>query len=65
MLPRPTTTGRPKGGIDDLEFDELDPCCQKEIVDKRRKAEISAQLRTIDRSNDRLDARRTVFNWAR
>jgi hypothetical protein len=48
-------------GADELPWDELDPCCQQEILDKRRKAEVNSKLRVVDRSNDRMDARKRVF----
>ena len=41
----------PKDGEDELPFDELDPCCQKEILEQRHKKEVNSQLRTVDRSN--------------
>jgi hypothetical protein len=48
---------------DELPFDELDPCCQKEIINERKKKEINSKLRNVDRSNNRLDAKHTVFSF--
>lgn len=36
-------------------FDQLDPCCQRELEDRKKAATIKAQLRTIDRSYERYD----------
>ena len=36
-------------------FDELDPCCQREYLDRKKANTISAQLRKVDRSNVRYD----------
>lgn len=47
--------------MDGIEFDLLDPCCQKEIVNERKKKEINQKLRHYDRSNSRLDLCFTVF----
>jgi len=47
---------------DTLPFDELDPCCQKEILHKRKEKEIKSQLRHVDRSNQRYDAANSVFS---
>ena len=44
----------PKDGEDTLPFDELDPCCQKEIEIARKKKIVSEKLRTVDRSLRRL-----------
>lgn len=46
---------------DTLPFDELDPCCQKEILNKKRQKEVKSKLRTVDRSNQRWDAGNSVF----
>ena len=46
---------------DELPFDELDPCCQKEIESDRRKAALARELRQTDRSNVRHDLVQTVF----
>ena len=36
-------------------FDQLDPCCQRELEDRKKAATVKAQLRTIDRSYERYD----------
>lgn len=46
-----------------LPFDELDPCCQKEIINERKKKEVNSKLRTVDRSNRRLDTQHAVFTY--
>lgn len=46
---------------DELPFDELDPCCQREILERRRYNEVSSQLRRVDRSELRHDARNGVL----
>ena len=46
---------------DELPEDELDPCCQKERENERRKFAVSKELRKTDRSNVRNDLRKTVF----
>ena len=48
-------------GDDELPFDELDPCCQREILERRRYNEVSSQLRRVDRSELRHDARNGVL----
>lgn len=48
----------PSKFADFTDFDQLDPCCQKEIIHERKKQEISTKLREFDRSEKRLD----VFN---
>jgi hypothetical protein len=40
---------------DDLPFDELDPCCQREILDRRKEYEIRKRLNKTDRSQIRLN----------
>jgi len=47
--------------MDGIEFDLLDPCCQKEVLNERKKKEITNKLRYYDRSNTRLDMCFTVF----
>lgn len=42
-------------------FEYLDPCCQKEILERRHYNEVGQSLRTVDRSQRRLDAAGTVF----
>ena len=44
-----------------LPFDELDPCCQKEIEIERKVSAVKSQLRTHDRSNIRFDLTRSVM----
>jgi hypothetical protein len=46
---------------DELPFEELDPCCQREILERRRFNEVSSQLRTVDRSEHRHDVRSGVL----
>ncbi len=48
-----------------LPFDELDPCCQKEIVNADHHARVGAQLRKHDRSKLREDERMKAFNSLR
>lgn len=48
--------------IDDtLPFDELDPCCQKEIYEERNRAAVSQRLRKYDKLNSRHDTIKAVF----
>lgn len=51
----------PKDGEDELPFDELDPCCQREILEQKHRNEVSSKLRNVDRSNVRYDAHASVF----
>lgn len=44
-----------------LEFDELDPCCQRELIQKRREVEIKARLRTTDPSLSKEAITENVF----
>ncbi len=48
-----------------LPFDELDPCCQKEIINADHHARVGAQLRKHDRSKLREDERMKAFNSLR
>jgi hypothetical protein len=48
---------------DELPFDELDPCCQKEIINERKKKEVNSKLRKVDRSTKRTDLQKTVFSF--
>eukprot|EP01031_Cornospumella_fuschlensis_P046678 gene46678-57166_t len=43
-------------------FEYLDPCCQREILEKRHYNEVGDRLRREDRSQVRFDAQRTVFS---
>ena len=43
------------------EFEALDPCCQKEILSKRRAREVTKELQKDDRSTRRLDNLKRVF----
>jgi len=61
MMPR---TPSQRHNDDELPFDELDPCCQKEIESDRRRTAVSRELRKTDRSNVRHDLVRTVFGGA-
>jgi hypothetical protein len=45
----------------ELPFDELDPCCQREIESRRRETAVTRELRKGDRSNERNDIISTVF----
>ena len=49
----------------DLPFDELDPCCQKEIVNANHHERVGLQLRQHDRSQVRIDERMKAFNSLR
>ena len=46
---------------DELPYEELDPCCQREIDDNRRNLQIKYELRRYDRSNHRLDIQKAVL----
>ena len=46
---------------DELPYEELDPCCQREIDDNRRNMRIKSELRRYDRSNHRLDIQKAVM----
>lgn len=46
---------------DTLPYDELDPCCQEEILQKRNRADVSTRLRKYDKLNSRSDTVKTVF----
>jgi hypothetical protein len=46
---------------DEVPFDELDPCCQKEVLQQRRNKDVKARLRVGDRSNVRFDLQQSVF----
>ena len=48
-----------------LPFEELDPCCQKEIINADHHARVGAQLRKHDRSKLREDERMKAFNSLR
>ena len=43
------------------EFEALDPCCQKEILSKRRAREVTKELQKDDRSTRRLNNLKRVF----
>ena len=46
---------------DTLPFDELDPCCQKEILEERNRAAVTQRLRKYDKLNSRHDTINAVF----
>lgn len=46
---------------DTLPFEELDPCCQKEIEEERNKADVGRRLRKFDKLNQRNDTLKSVF----
>ena len=46
---------------ENIPFEELDDCCQKEVLQNRRNKEVTASLRTSDRSNIRLDMQSSVL----
>ena len=46
---------------DELPYEELDPCCQREVDNNRRNARITSELRQYDRSNHRLDLKKAVM----
>eukprot|EP01032_Pedospumella_encystans_P024153 gene24153-27328_t len=46
---------------DEIAFEDLDTCCQKEVISNRRHKEVTAKLRVGDRSQLRNDARDSVF----
>jgi hypothetical protein len=45
----------------EIAFEDLDDCCQKEVLQKRRHNAVTAALRTDDRSNRRFDLQANVF----
>ena len=45
------------------ELDQLDPCCQKEIIQERQSNDIKKQLRKYDRSNTALDIKNNIFKF--
>jgi hypothetical protein len=47
---------------DELPYDEMDPCCQREIDMNRKEFQIQKQLRTVDKSFERSDLITNVFN---
>jgi len=46
---------------DEVAFEDLDTCCQKEVLNNRRHKEVTAKLRVGDRSQLRFDAQHSVF----
>jgi hypothetical protein len=46
---------------DTLPFDELDPCCQEEILQRRNRLDVSTRLRKYDKLNSRSDTVESVF----
>jgi hypothetical protein len=48
---------------DELPFDELDPCCQKEIINQRKKREVDGKLGKVDRSTARIKAKKQTFSF--
>ena len=46
---------------DSLPFDELDPCCQREIEEERNKVAVGKRLRKFDKLNQRHDSVKSVF----
>ena len=46
---------------DTLPIDELDPCCQEEILQRRNRDNISTRLRKFDKLNSRSDTVKSVF----
>jgi hypothetical protein len=46
---------------DTLAFEELDPCCQKEIEEERHKVAVTKRLRKFDRSNTRFNEIQSVY----
>lgn len=48
--------------LESLAWDELDPCCQKELENLRKNREIKAQLRNVDRSYARYDVSKKIFS---
>jgi hypothetical protein len=51
----------PKEDEYDPEIDWLDPCCQRELRDRKKYASISEKLRKTDRSNVRWDSIQTAL----
>lgn len=51
--------------MDELPYDEMDPCCQKEIDAAAKRTRVTAELRQYDRSNDRLDVQGAVLGNVR
>jgi hypothetical protein len=59
--------GRLKGdeGEMQLPFEELDPCCQKEIVNENHHARVNAQLKKNDRTLQRLEVQKKAIDSLR
>lgn len=59
--------GRLKGDDEALQlpFDELDPCCQKEIVNENHHARVGAELRKSDRTLQRMEVQKKAINSLR
>lgn len=47
---------------DEVPFEDLDTCCQKEVLSNRRYREVTAKLRESDVSNNRLDQQRAALS---
>lgn len=47
---------------DEVAFEELDSCCQKEVLTHRRNREVTSKLRESDPSNSRLDLQRSAMS---
>jgi hypothetical protein len=63
------STGRGKAILDDedmqLPFEELDSCCQKEIVNENHHARVGAELRKHDRTLERMEMHKKAINSLR
>lgn len=47
--------------MDGIPFEELDPCCQKEVLLQRREKEFKEKIKKFDRSNLRNNEKKLVF----
>lgn len=48
--------------MENIPFEELDPCCQKEVLAQRKEKEFKEKVKKFDRSNIRSNERKLVFS---
>lgn len=48
--------------MDGVPFEELDPCCQKEVLLQRREKEFKERIQRYDRSNHRNHLKKSIFS---
>ena len=46
---------------DKIDFADLDPCCVRDLIEKRKASSLRAKLNKFDRSNRRVDTKERVF----